>query len=152
MLAHNILLGRAHWGSWNFPFCLSFLEFWQDSGSPHGYCSAGLWEPKGEKKSHCALPQPYQFKTEILRQVLFLQQGTLLRMRSQAMFGSVWNRSKLCPLNDLSDQLLIIMQPSTEGKITIKTLNSHCTRWDKHRQQPKSPITRGGCLKAETGI
>lgn len=137
MLAHNILLGRAHWGPWNFPFCLSFLEFWQDSGSPHGCCSADSGSLR-KKKSHCALLQPYQFKTEILRQVLFLQQGTLLRMRSQAMFRSLWNRSKLCPLNDLSDQLFIIMQPSTEGKITIKTLNSHCTRWDKHRQHPRA--------------
>jgi hypothetical protein len=74
----------------------SFLEFWQDNGSPHGCCTVGCWEPK--KKSHCVLPQPYQFKTEILRQSPFLQRGTLLGLRSQATCGSVVELKQTVPL------------------------------------------------------
>lgn len=115
----------------------SSTELWQDNVSPHGRCAARP-ENLREKKPTVFLSQPYKFKSEILGQSQSPGWGSLCwEWEARPYVGLLWNPNKLCPLNDLTDQLSVI-QPNLNGaqNSNKKTLNACHTNWDKFRQHP----------------
>lgn len=114
----------------------NFMDLWQDKVSPHGCCTA---RPGNLRKSPSVSSPSLISSSQKDSGRLSLPQGShFWEWETRPHAGLLWNSNKLCPLNDLTDQLSIT-QPNLSGaKNNIKTLNSRHTSWDKCRQHPQA--------------